>query len=95
MFEKTVKKRSFLLQYKISFTKQFGFTQSKSTQNAIIALINEIIKGIDALIPTLHIFVDFKKTFDTVSHLQLLGVLKGIATRGMIWRVILKVKNYV
>lgn len=65
------------------FTKQFGVSPGKFTQYANMALINEINKGIADSIPTLCIFVELEKTFDTVSHLELLEVLIGIDKRGI------------
>ena len=81
--EKIIKIRivKFLEKYNVISDRQFGFRSGKSTQDAISSLTNEIYKAMDLSKPTLCVFLDLKKAFDTVSHSQLLKVLHDIGFR--------------
>ena len=61
--------------------RQFGFRSGKSTQDAIFSVTNEIYRAMDLSKPTLCVFLDLIKAFDTVSHSQLLKVLRDIGFR--------------
>lgn len=84
IFETLVKMRimDYLNKNKILSERQFGFRENRSTQDAIVYLTNRISKYIDQKSPTLCIFVDLAKAFDTVSHIQLLNILENIGFRG-------------
>lgn len=62
----------FLNKYKIISEKQYGFRKGISTQDAIAYSIGNIYKAIDNKIPSMCVFVDLAKAFDTVSHTELL-----------------------
>lgn len=84
VFETLLKNRiiSYLNKHKIISERQFGFRENKSTQDAIVYLTNKLSKSIDEKLPTLCVFVDLAKAFDTVDHSQLLYILENIGFRG-------------
>lgn len=84
VFEQVLKIRmtSYLEKYGIISEKQFGFREARSTQDAIALLTSKIYNALDKNIPTLGIFVDLAKAFDTVSHKELLDTLENIGFRG-------------
>ena len=47
---------------------QFGFRKSHSTQHAIITLVDKITSSLDSGDLIIGVFLDLKKTFDTVNH---------------------------
>lgn len=91
IFEKILKNRitSFLNKFNILSEKQFGFREQRSTQDAIAYLTTKIYKNINISKPTLCIFVDLAKAFDTVSHTQLLHTLESIGFRGTPYQLML------
>ena len=52
----------------IIYKYQFGFRQRHSTQQAIITLVNKITSSIDSGDLMIGVFLDLKKSFDTVTH---------------------------
>lgn len=90
LFEMLLKIRliKYLDKYKLLSNKQFGFRNGRSTEDAIAYLTAKITKAVDEKTPTLCIFVDLAKAFDTVSHTQLLRVLESIGFRGTPYELI-------
>nr|CAI5832635.1 unnamed protein product [Callosobruchus analis] len=90
VFEKVLKSRieSFLEKNKILSENQFGFKKGVSTQDAILYLTNHIYESLDKKIPTVSVFIDLAKAFDTVSHRILLNKLEHIGFRGVSFRLI-------
>lgn len=84
IFEKVLKVRitKFLDKYGLISDQQYGFRAGRSTQNAIAYLTGKIYKAIDDKIPTICVFIDLAKAFDTVSHHELLLSLERIGFRG-------------
>lgn len=74
VFEKKLKKRllTFVNKYKPIATRQFGFQEGKSAQDAIGVLVSAISDAMGWNILALNIFVDLKKAFDSVDHNALL-----------------------
>ena len=58
----------YLLQNKIFYEKQFGFQASRSTEHAVIQLINQMFDVFNENKYTLGTFIDLSKVFDTVDH---------------------------
>ena len=52
----------------VLYDKQFGFRQKHSTQQAIIMLVDKITRSLDAGDIVISVFLDLKKSFDTVDH---------------------------
>lgn len=83
IFEMALKSRltSFTKRFNILSDAQLGFREGKSTQDAIVILTEKIYKALDKAKPSLCIFVDLAKAFDTVSHPKLLESLEEIGIR--------------
>ena len=64
----------FLDQYNVLYQNQFGFRQGHSTHHALITLVDNITKSLDNDDIVIGVFLDLKKTFDTVNHKILLKV---------------------
>lgn len=93
IFEKIIKIRftNFFKKYEIISENQFGFQQNKSTEDAIATLTRYIYKALDEKTPSLCIFVDLAKAFDTVCHKRLLYKLEKYGIRGIVLKLI---RNY-
>lgn len=83
VFEMLLKTRlyNFIKKFKILSDNQFGFTEGKSTQDAIAELTKKIYHSLDKSKPSLCVFIDLAKAFDTVSHKHLLECLEDIGVR--------------
>ena len=70
VYEMLLKTRlcNFIEKFKIPSDNQFGFTEVKSTQDAIAELTKKIYHSLDKSKPSLCVFIDLAKAFDTVSH---------------------------
>ena len=88
--KKKIKKRliSFLTKYSVLSDKQFGFREKMSTENAILQLTNYLYDNLDKSKPSLCIFVDLSKAFDTVDHDDLLKRLYSYGIRGVAYELI-------
>ena len=66
---------------------QYGFRQNRSTKHAITILIDDVRTSMDQGQLTGSVFMDLRKTFDTVSHGRLLNNLPayGIKDVAMKW----------
>ena len=58
----------FLDEFKIIYSKQFGFRKKHSTNHALISIVEQIRKNMDNKTFTCGVFVDLEKAFDTVNH---------------------------
>ena len=85
LLEKIMHKRlmSFIKQFNLLDTQQFGFQKHCSTEHAIIDLYSKIVSSIDQREKSCCIFLDFAKAFDTVNHNILLQKLEYYGVRGV------------
>ena len=74
IFEKIMYKRmiKFIEINKILTNQQYGFRKRRSSEHAIIDIVDKISQAIDEGKLTIGIFLDLPKTFDTVDHKILL-----------------------
>lgn len=93
IFEKIIKFRmsSFLDKHNILSDQQFGFRAGKSTEDAILSLTSNIYKSMDKNQPSLCVFIDLTKAFDTVCHKRLIEKLERCGFRGGVLNLL---KNY-
>lgn len=84
ILEKVIKIR--MMQYieknDLISNRQFGFRDGKSAEDAIHLLTTKIYEDLDRGRPSLCVFLDLAKAFDTVNHTQLLEVLQDLGFRG-------------
>ena len=85
LLEKLVYSRlfNFICKHNILYENQFGFQKNKSTELAITALINNIIKSYEIRQSACCIFLDFAKAFDIVNHSILISKLEHYGIRGI------------
>lgn len=90
VFEKILKVRinNYTKKYNLISDRQYGFQQHKSTQDAIAFLTSQISQALDKSKPSLCVFLDLAKAFDTVSHLQLLDTLDDMGFRGPVLKLL-------
>ena len=63
---------------------QYGFREKRSTEHAILEIINGIQTDMDRKLYTCGIFIDLQKAFDTVDHTILLKTLDHYGIRGIV-----------
>ena len=63
--------------------KQFGFRKKTSTGDAIEQLTKDIYEAMDNSKPSLCIFIDLAKAFDTINHKEILEKLENYGIRGI------------
>ena len=73
---------SFIDKNQILSKHQYGFRKNRSTELAIIELVEKITKGIDGGKYTMGIFLDLSKAFDTINHGILIKKLEYYGIRG-------------
>lgn len=90
IIEKIIKCRliNFLNKYKLISDHQYGFREGKSTEDAIHYLTSYIYNNLDKKTPTLCVFIDLAKAFDTVCHRKLLEKLECYGIRGNTFNLI-------
>lgn len=72
----------FCNKHDILSNEQHGFRVGRSTQSAILCLLNELYENLDKNKKCFGIFMDLSKAFDLVDHALLLGKLNKYGFRG-------------
>ena len=57
----------YLTEDNLLYNKQFGFQKEHSTDHAMVQLADQIHEMFNKYIPTLGVFIDLSKAFDTVN----------------------------
>lgn len=93
IFEKVLHVRliKFIEKNKLLNKKQFGFRKDMSTNDALQLFSDSIFENLDSSKPTIAVFLDLAKAFDTVDYNKLFMKLEKIGIRGMALNLI---KNY-
>jgi hypothetical protein len=69
--------------YTILSTSQYGFQKNLSTDNAVYALLNEVLIALNNKVKVMEIFCDIEKAFDCVNHDVLLQKLEIYGVTGI------------
>ena len=85
ILEKIIKNRltKYVSKHNIVAETQYGFQEHKSTNDAIAKLTSLMYDALDKSNPSLVVFLDLAKAFDTISHSQLLQKLQSVGCRGV------------
>lgn len=85
VLEKAFEKRlvQFLDSHKVLNEYQFGFRKARSTEMALLQLIEEATNALDNKQFALGVFIDLRKAFDTINHNILLCKLDHVGVRGI------------
>ena len=75
----------FFQKHNIFYKYQFGFRKNHATANALTEVIDYIYKSLDERNYVFGIYIDLKKTFDTVEHKILLHKLQYYGIRGLVF----------
>lgn len=78
----------FIGKNKLLHKNQFGFRKNLSTSDALQLFSDTIFQNLDASKPSMAIFLDLAKAFDTVDHKKLLQKLEKIGIRGVALNII-------
>ena len=81
---------SFLERHHCFFQQQFGLRKNHGTSHALSFLIHNKTESLANKTPTLGVFLDLSKAFDTIDHSILLSKLEHSRIRALDW-----IKSYV
>ena len=77
----------YMTEHQLLSAYQCGFRKQHSTESAAMSFTDSIRRGMDKGLLTGSVFVDLRKTFDTVEHYILLKKLKnyGVYDKELAW----------
>lgn len=83
VFEKLIKRRltTYINKFNLLSDSQYGFREKMSTEDALLTLTSKLYSTLNEGKPSLCVFLDLSKAFDTVSHELLLQSLEDIGIR--------------
>ena len=67
----------FMQDNKLFSSKQYGFISGRATSLQLLTVLEEWTKALDEGLSVDCIYMDYRKTFDTLPHKRLLGKLKS------------------
>jgi len=73
---------NYLTHHHLLLDNQFGFRSKHSTDMAIAHLTQSISESLDKKFPTIGVFIDLSKAFDTINHEILITKLSNYGVRG-------------
>lgn len=87
IFEKAFKSRlqSFFIRQKLLTPRQYGFTENRSTQDALLSFYEKILDNFNSKLKSVGIFFDLSRAFDTINYKLLLDKLQAYGIRGNAW----------
>ena len=85
IFEKAMHTRllDFLSRRNILSKHQFGFLPGRSTELAILELIERNYEALNKKLNSINVFIDFRRAFDTIDHKILLRKMEAYGVRGV------------